>query len=313
MPSPFPGMNPYLEQETVWHDFHERFLPAAATALVPQIRPKYIVVIDENIYLHDLPTGERRPIGRPDLTLARSEAPTIARRSAAVGILEAPAQVMIPDEDVESLSYLKILDRVSRELITVVELISPTNKRSGDHRYQYLNKRAIIRQGPAHLVEIDLLRGGKPLPAEDRPECDYSVLVSRADRRPRADFWPIRLRDPLPTIPVPLRPEDGEARLDLQALLHRVYDESGYEDYIYRREPDPPLSGDDAGWARSCLPSLPGEAGRPRGSLTQPLLHDPPGRGIEPGDLFGGARADERSALVPRAGAEVDDPVGARP
>jgi hypothetical protein len=216
MPSPFPGMNPYLEQEVIWHDFHERFLPAAATYLVPQIRPKYIVLIDENIYLH------------------------------------------------ESLSYLKILDRVSRELITVVELLSPTNKRPGDHRAQYLSKRSIVRQGSPHLVEIDLLRGGKPLPAEERPECVYSVLVSRADRRPMADFWPIGLRDPLPTIPVPLRPEDGDARLDLRALLDRIYDESGYEDYLYEHEPDPPLSGDDATWARSFLPPPPAEAeGRP--------------------------------------------------
>jgi hypothetical protein len=139
-------MNPYLEQEVVWHDFHERFLPAAATSLVHQIRPRYIVLIDENIYLHDIPTAERRP-------------------------LEAPAHVLLPEEDVESLSYLKILDRVSRELITVVELLSPTNNRPGDHRAQYLSKRSIVRQGPAHLVEIDLLRGGKPLPAEERPEC----------------------------------------------------------------------------------------------------------------------------------------------
>jgi hypothetical protein len=222
-------MNPYLEQEVVWHDFHERFLPAAATSLVHQIRPRYIVLIDENIYLHDIPTAERRP-------------------------LEAPAHVLLPEEDVESLSYLKILDRVSRELITVVELLSPTNNRPGDHRAQYLSKRSIVRQGPAHLVEIDLLRGGKPLPAEERPECTYSVLVSRADRRPEADFWPIGLRDPLPTIPVPLRPEDGDARLDLQALLNRIYDESGYEDYLYHHEPDPPLVADDASWARSFLP-----------------------------------------------------------
>jgi hypothetical protein len=218
-------MNPYLEQEGIWHDFHERFLPAAAKCLVPQVRPRYIVLIDENIYLH----------------------------------LESPAHVQLPEEDVESLSYLKILDRTSRELITVVELLSPTNKRPGDHRAQYLSKRSTVRQGPAHLVEIDLLRCGTPMPADERPECTYSVLVSRADRRPKADFWPIGLRDPLPTIPVPLRTEDGDARLDLRALLDRIYDESGYEDYLYQHEPDPPLSGDDATWARSLLPPPPAE------------------------------------------------------
>jgi hypothetical protein len=118
-----------------------------------------------------------------------------------------------------------------------------------------------VRQGPAHLVEIDLLRGGKPLPAADRPDCIYSVLVSRADRRPRADFWPIVLRDPLPTIPVPLRPEDGDARLDLQALPNRIYDESGYEDYLYNHGPDPPPTIGDVTWARSFLPPPPAETG----------------------------------------------------
>jgi hypothetical protein len=226
----------------VWHDFHERFLPAAATSMVPQVRPNYIVLIDENIYLHDIPAAERRLLGRP----------------------EAPAQVLLAEEDVESLSYPKIRDRLSRELITVVELLSPTNKRPGDHRAQYLAKRSIVRQGPVHLVEIDLLRGGKPLPAEDRPDCVYSVLVSRAGRRPRADFWPIGLRDLLPTIPVKLRPEDGDARLDLRALLDRIYDESDYEDYRHKHEPDPPLTGDDAIWARSFLPRSPEEReGRP--------------------------------------------------
>lgn len=260
MPSPFPGMNPYLEQEVIWHDFHERFLPAAATYLVPQIRPKYIVLIDENIYLHDIPSAERRPLGRPDLSVARGKSLASLSGSGALGVMEAPAQVLLPEEDVESLSYLKVLDRASRELITVVELLSPTNKRPGDHRAQYLGKRAIVRQGPANLVEIDLLRGGKPFPAEERPECVYSVLVSRPGRRPKADFWPIGLRDPLPTVPVPLRPDDGDARLDLQALLHRIYDESGYEDYLYNHDPDPPLHGEDALWARSLIPPTTAEA-----------------------------------------------------
>ena len=111
---------------------------------------------------------------------------------------------------------------------------------------------------PAHLVEVDLVRGGTPMPADIRPACTYSVLVSRADDRPRADFWPFGLRDPLPTVPIPLRPEDGDARLDLRAVLDRVYDEAGYEDFLYQVDPDPPLAGDDDAWARSLLPRAPG-------------------------------------------------------
>jgi len=242
-------MNPYLE--AIWHDFRKRFLPAAAAYLVPQIRPKYIVSIDENVYLHDIPPDERRLLGRPDLSVIRGEgAPT---RSGGVGVLGAPAHALLPAQDAESLSYLKILDREGRDLVAVIELLSPTNKRARNHRAQYLSKRSHLLQGPAHLVEIDLLRAGEPTPADDRPPCMYSVLVSRADSRPEADFWPFGLRDPLPTIPVPLRVGDPDARLDLRAVLDRIYDESGYDDYLYSHEPDPPLAQDDAAWARTCL------------------------------------------------------------
>jgi len=244
-------MNPYLE--AIWHDFHERFLPAAAAHLVPQVRPRYIVLIDENVYLHDIPQEERRLIGRPDLSVLRGGGSTTI--AAVAGFVEAPALVLLPEQDVESLSYLNVLERESREVVAVVELLSPTNKRLGEHRAQYLAERSAVRQSEAHLVEIDLLRGGQPMPAEGRPECTYSVLVSRADRRPQADFWPFGLRDPLPTVPVPLRPGDGYARLDLRAILDRVYDESGYEDFIYNHEPDPTLTGDDDAWVRAFLPS----------------------------------------------------------
>jgi hypothetical protein len=75
------------------------------------------------------------------------------------------------------------------------------------------------------------------------------VLVSRAGQHPRADFWPFGLCDPLPTLPIPLRPDDRDARLDLRSILDRVYDESGYSHFLYDHEPDPPLEDQDAAWA----------------------------------------------------------------
>src|SRR5262249_25348832 len=108
----------------------------------------------------------------------------------------------------------------------------------------------------AHLVEIDLLRGGRPMPVDDRPACSYSVLVSRVEERPRAGLWPITLRDQLPIIPIPLRQPDGEARIDLQELLHRIYDASGYEYYIYGGTPEPALSPEDSAWARQFVPRV---------------------------------------------------------
>ena len=117
-----------------------------------------------------------------------------------------------------------------------------------------LAKRADILTGTAHLVEIDLLRCDKPMPAEDRPECVYSVLVSRAGERPRAGFWPIGLRDPLPVVPIPLRADAPDAHLDLRAVIDRLYDEAGYRFFLYEHPPVPALDGAEAEWADELLP-----------------------------------------------------------
>ena len=114
-----------------------------------------------------------------------------------------------------------------------------------------------LLNGPVHLVEIDLLRGSPPLPAADRPDCSYSVLVSRAQARPNAEFWPIALRQRLPVIPIPVRAPDSDARLDLQAVLDRIYDDAGYADYVYEQNPYPRLNGEDAVWVRQFLPQPP--------------------------------------------------------
>jgi len=243
-------MDPYLEQEIIWRGFHKRFMAAAAAHLSNQVLPCYIVLIDEHVYLHDAETEDGHDAGRPDLAVARdSERFAGEARALAVGIIEAPVHVRMPEMDEERESFLTVRDRVSRQIITVVELLSPTNKCPGENRRRYLSKRADLLSGAAHLVEIDLLRGGKPMPAEDRPKCVYSVLVSRADERPRAGFWPIGLRDPLPTVPVPLRAGEPEAHLDLRAIIDRVYDEAGYRFFLYEHPPDPPLTGADADWA----------------------------------------------------------------
>jgi Protein of unknown function (DUF4058) len=255
MPSPFPGMDPYLEQEDAWHDFHERFIPLVAALLGGQLRPRYIVKIDEHVYVHEPAAGSRGLVGRADVSLARG--PRKAARSAAAGastgLLEAPVTVRLPAVDRERLSYVEIRDRRNRELVTVVELLSPANKLAGPDREQYLAKRMEILNGPVHLVEIDLLRGGLPMPADGRPRCSYSVLVSRAERRLDAGFWPIALRERLPEIPVPVRAPDPDARLDLQAALDRIHDDAGYADYIYEGSPRPRLGKKDAEWARALL------------------------------------------------------------
>jgi hypothetical protein len=157
------------------------------------------------------------------------------------------------EHDLEGIPFLEIRDRENRELITVIELLSPSNKRPGADREQYLAKRREYLHSAAHLVEIDLLRGWKPMPALGRPECDYSIMVSQAEKRLAADFWPVRLRERLPVIPIPLRQGDGAAHVDLQDVLNRAYDGPGYEHVIYAGSPEPLLSAEDDAWARQLI------------------------------------------------------------
>jgi hypothetical protein len=252
MPSPFPGMNPYLEQEDAWQDFHQSFIPLIREVLMGQVLPNYIVKVEEYLFIHELPGEERRLLGRSDVSVTPAPLATSGRTTR---VLEAPARGRIfPGVDVERHSYLEIRDRGNRELITVLELLSPSNKKAGPDREQYLIKRRELIRSSVHLVEIDLLRGGPRLPVEGLPECDYSVVVSRAEDRPEVEIWPIRLRERLPEVPIPLRQADPDARIDPQTLLHRVYDSARYDAYIYTGTPQPSLSPADAAWAAQFVP-----------------------------------------------------------
>jgi hypothetical protein len=255
MPSPFPGMNPFIEQEAFWNDFHLEFLPAIRARLVAQVRPKYIVILDEHWYVQEVPAEPRKFVSQSDVSLAAAKKSRRKEGSASVAILDAPTQVHLPGQAVRRVPFLEIRDRLGRDLITVVEVLSPSNKRTGADREQFVAKREELLQSTAHFVEIDLLRGGRPMPLENRPECDYSVLVSRAEARPWAGFWPIGLRQRLPIIPIPLRPGDRDARIDLQEILDHVYDSAGYADFIYATRPEPRLSPKDAAWSRAFVPA----------------------------------------------------------
>ena len=252
MPSPFPGMNPFLEQDDAWHDFHEQFCMECRALLIPQIEPAYIAKLDEHIYIHELSAEERQFLGRGDVTVGISNstvamaAPTAAAAAPAYGRI-------LPSVDIERETRIEIRDRRTRELVTVIEVLSPANKQPGSDRRQYLNKRQALMASPVHLVEIDLLRGGPRLPVEDLPPCDYYAVVSRAEERPRVAIWPFQMRDPLPCIPIPLRSPDPDSKLDLQEALNRAYDTGGYRSYIYSGQPGPALSPEDNAWADKLL------------------------------------------------------------
>lgn len=255
MPSPFPGMNPYIERPDVWNDFHDSFIPAAREMLVPQIRPRYYVRIEEHLFIHEPSAKERFALGRPDLSVHPSPGTTPAGTGGIV--LAAPASVGLPVVvEEERLPFLEIRDRDRHEVVTVVELLSPANKATGAHRDQYLAKVQRVLASRTNFVEIDLLRAHPRMPWAGLPKCDYYAIVSRpADRRgdpPHASLWPLTLRDPLPTIPIPLRPGEPEPTLDLQAVLNRIYDAAGYQMFLYSSDPEPPPCP-DAVWAAQIL------------------------------------------------------------
>ncbi len=263
MPSPFPGMNPYLERHNMWADFHDAYLVELRNALIRLVRPNYIVKIEEYIYLHEIDDedGHRQRVGRPDVGVMANRASSAAE---AIAVMEGPAAVETPPEvELFRISYLEVRDRDDRTLVTAIELLSPSNKTNGEDREQHQFKWRRLLASPANLVEIDLLRGGERMPWVDLPACDYCVAVSRRISRPRVAFWPIALRDRLPVIPIPLRPGEPEPTLDLQALLHKVYDDAGYADYIYRALPEPRLPPPDDAWAADIARAATAPAPRP--------------------------------------------------
>lgn len=249
MPSPFPGMNPYLEQHDLWQDFHDRFVPALSDALSPQVSPHFIVKIEEHIYIHEPSAEQRFRLGGTDVGIIRPGGQTAVPGGVST-LQRAPAKILLPSVEIDKQTFLEVRDRLSRELVTVIEVLSPTNKKPGPDREQYLTKRAVLLRGTAHFVEIDLLRGWPRMPYEQAQSCDYCLMVSQADDRPKAGFWPLSLRDPLPNLPIPLRPPLAEVYLDLQNILHQVYDRAFYKDHIYGGSPQPPLSPDDNVWAQ---------------------------------------------------------------
>lgn len=262
MPSPFPGMNPYLERAEAWHDFHTRFIPAAAAVIGRLVAPNYFTKIEEHLYVHEPPAERRVSLGRPEVSVYPQ--PTVGATGTGTTALApaAPAAVgMLADIDIERIRYLEIRDRFNREVVTVLELLSPSNKNPGSDRPQYVSKVKRVLESKTNLIEIDLLRGGPHMSWAGLPSCDYYALVSRAGARtqdpPRAEVWPVRLRERLPAIPIPLRAGEPEPLLELQPILHEVYDAAGYHFYIYSGPPEPPLAPADAAWAAELIPPLP--------------------------------------------------------
>jgi hypothetical protein len=247
--SPFPGMDPWLEHPAWWPNVHQRMITYMSDTLQSLVGDRYFVAIGERVYVEapehsyypDVSIVEQRG-GRNVVTSVGADIPVVV-------IVEA-----VEHREV----FLEISDAVSGEhVVTVIEVLSPANKRPGPGRDLYLRKQAEILNSTTSLVEIDLLRDGEPtvaVPGHRRAESAYGVVVSPVMDRFRRELYPIRLFDRLPRVTIPLKEGDQPAVLDLQAVLDETYDKGGFGRRIdYNRPPVPPLGASDQAAALQLL------------------------------------------------------------
>lgn len=252
MRTPFPGMDPYLERPESWQGFHNSLIAALALDLAPRLRPRYYVATEERTYLY---APDRSTfIGRSDVNVMGSalqepRAAWTAEPKAGAVWVELP----LPDHVREA--YLEIRQAGNNEVVTVLEVLSPENKAPGEGRRQYEQKRLSIFATLTNQVEIDLLRAGEPMRMwGDGHDSHYRILVSRARQRPRGDLYPFSVRQPIPVFPLPRQPSDDEPLVEVNRIVHDLYERAGYDLRInYRDDAVPPLEGDDAVWADARL------------------------------------------------------------
>jgi hypothetical protein len=255
MPSPFPGMNPYLENPELWPEVHHWINTFIAELLIPKLRPKYRVAIEKRVY--QMTDGNSVLVGIPDVTIGRYIKTTDKEPSniALASLATQPITVNIPIPEEVRESYLEVREVGTGEVVTVIELLSPKNKRPGEGRKAYDTKRQQVFGSSTHLVEIDLLRGGEPMPIlGNQINSDYRILVSRSELRPQAELYPFNLQEKIPTFILPLRKGDTEPLVDLQSVIQDLFDRAGFDLAIdYTREPVPPIGEDDLVWVSELL------------------------------------------------------------
>jgi hypothetical protein len=249
MEPPFPGMDPYLEAPSRWPDVHHRLITALCDQIQAQLGPQYTAIITPYVAFESIDIAPIR-FAVPDVGIIQGDGPASAGAVAAV--LPAPLTGTAAMEVPTRYASLEIRTLDDETLVTAIELLSPVNKRPGiDGADAYERKRQEVFRSAAHLIEIDLLRGGRrPQLLTPLPETPYFIFLSRAERRPQIEIWPLALRDPIAPVPVPLRRPDPDIMLDVGRAIHQIYVNARYERRIDYQAPPPapPLTAEDAAW-----------------------------------------------------------------
>lgn len=261
---PFPGMNPYLEAVQLWPNLHLGLINAIQIDLTPKVVPHYYVTAEERTYIAAIDPDTFA--GRADVAVLSSQrsakepdwstvTPLATTRELNEPVLDYPLIVETPVTEEISEHYLEIRQTNTDEVVTVIEVLSPANKRTGIGRSQYLKKREQILSSLTNLVEIDLLRNGKPFDVSPQYEnYHYRILVSRGWQRPRGELYPFQVTHPIPPFPVPLRRGAPEPSLHLGQLLEVIYKQARYDLRInYGQDPVPGFGEKDQQWLAATL------------------------------------------------------------
>lgn len=256
MPSPFPGMDPWLEAPPVFPNLHSRLVHAIEEALNAQLPKGYVAFSKSRVWVDDELTRE------PDVTLYGRDDPP-ANESAAILTLDGLKLISRrrKSDPIEE-PYLEILSDQGKRLVTALEVISLSNKRAGkDGRESYQQKQNEYALSGVNLVEIDLLRRGPHVSAISLARLrrrlgpfEYHVGVVVAGDPPTDYAAGIRLADRLPAIGIPLDPGVHPVTIELQPMLDRIVDSSRYTEFFrYTDPPDPPLTAEQQAWASGIL------------------------------------------------------------
>ncbi len=265
MPSPFPGMDPFLETNPIFQELHTQILAEMQALLQPQLRPKYVARLERHLSegsVWDAPSGtislERK---EPDVTIASSASGE--KRTGSTAVLARPSARVGEELDADELELRKqrriviYVQDHPRLAVTSIELLSPGNKQPGAvAQERYLEKRASALHGGLHWVEIDLLRGGArpPIPVPVSATADYLCYVAQATPTGWNHLlYTWTLREPLPVLPIPLLGDD-HAQVDLGACFATAYDRIAADDEVdYEGKPPPALRKRDAKWLDQLL------------------------------------------------------------
>ena len=256
MPSPFPGMDPFIESRRIWSDFHLDLAAEIRAHLNARIQPGYYATAVTYVTYDVIEVAHAEPRAvSPDVSVWRTDlrVPTPGARA----VIDPPSvQSMVPLEVPLRLARVEIREAGTDTLVTAIEILSPINKRPGRERQKYLRKRRELLRSEVHVMELDLLRGGERSPLETAvPPAPYYVTLARVEHRPYVDVWPIQLAARLPVLPVPLSAPDSDVPLDLGAIVPAVYERGGYATRIDYRQPVPlpPLAPEQQTWVEHLL------------------------------------------------------------